>query len=183
MIVGVVVAVVASGLTAGVLATGSGATQRHTGAPAPQVVQVREQDLDGNGNIRVHEQGVAAVQVAASPSQKGKLFDNVTVPAAPATVTTDLTVAGFKTLTLLGRMGARGALQFPIYIRGYEDDGTTLSPVTIPQQFSNVAPDQGNNTAYEVYSFPLLGLWKVQVAVQNQDSIPQPVTVSYFLDR
>jgi hypothetical protein len=51
------------------------ATGSEAAKPPPQDQTVREQNVDGNGHIAVHEQGVADVKVVSLPSATGRLIE------------------------------------------------------------------------------------------------------------
>ena len=107
-------------------------------ALAPLATRVREQNLDASGLIRVHEQGVADVNVLSTPplaAPAGRTIlvaENVTIPAGPNSHTTNF-VATADCLNMAVFIEMSGSLS-PIELN-LSGDGVTSHGVVGAEAF------------------------------------------------
>ena len=115
--------------------------------PPPQPQQVREQNLDGSGSIRVHEQGTANVNVVSLPSgPQGRLIELGTQPyccgllvqfplvdvsdCAEVTVMVAASAVLFDPLVMEYQASADGAREVPVVLTGATASAQVMNGVS-----------------------------------------------------
>ena len=128
-IIAVVVALAAVGIVTAFAADQLIPSHDAGAAPQPQVQQVREQNLDGSGFIRVHEQGTPNVNVSKLPLGRLSLVaENVNAPPSEHVVVRfDLDTADCRALTLFTNHGPM-PLAYPLQAGALlSADGTAVN--------------------------------------------------------
>lgn len=137
---------------------------------------------------------LAAQYAISHPFAKGKTINlGVATIGAGNAATADLDVAGYKYLTVLGRIGnattpAAASGDLAVSICPYEDDGVTMFPpavqATLAADTTIRAASFTAPYAYIALRFLVAGLDKVLTKIQNNNAgALQGGTLAYFLQK